>query len=199
MIRKNALLMASALTALILVLVGGVAARLSDEASAQGAQVEAASMGLDEQALATIVAERENAYRQMIDQANQLLADTSANSAAPAFAISADTAVAIVLTTVRGGELIKPPELVDYMGAAAYEVSLVQGLVYVDANTGKILANGAIPVVVVVEDDSDSGGGGGGSSYEDDDDHEDHDDDEDDEDHEDHEDHEDEDGHEDDD
>ena len=121
------------------------------------------------------------------------------NSAAPAFAISADTAVAIVLTTVRGGEIIKPPELVDYMGAAAYEVSLVQGLVYVDANTGKILANGAIPVVVVVEDDSDSGGGGGGSSYEDDDDHEDHDDDEDDEDHEDHEDHEDEDGHEDDD
>ena len=189
MIRKNALLMASALTALILVLVGGVAARLSDEASAQGAQVEAANMGLDEQALATIVAERENAYRQMIDQANQLLAGTSANSAAPAFAISADTAVAIVLTTVRGGELIKPPELVDYMGAAAYEVSLVQGLVYVDANTGKILANGAIPVVVVVEDDSDSGGGGGGgSSYNDDDDHEDH------EDEEDHEDHEDEDG-----
>ena len=189
MIRKNALLMASALTALILVLVGGVAARLSDEASAQGAQVEAASVGLDEQALATIVAERENAYRQMIDQANQLLAGTSANSAAPAFAISADTAVAIVLTTVRGGELIKPPELVDYMGAAAYEVSLVQGLVYVDANTGKILANGAIPVVVVVEDDSDSGGGGGGgSSYNDDDDHEDH------EDEEDHEDHEDEDG-----
>jgi uncharacterized membrane protein YkoI len=179
--------MASALTALILVLVGGVATRLSEDASAQGAQVEAAGFALDEQALATIVQERENAYRQMIDQANQLLAETSADSPAPSFAISADTAVAIVLTTVRGGELTKPPELVDYMGAAAYEVSLVQGLVYVDANTGKILANGAIPVIVVVEDDSDNGGGGG-SSYSDDD-HED--DDHEDEDHED-EDHEDE-------
>jgi len=76
--------------------------------------------------------------------------------------------VAIVLTTVRGGELQQPPELVDYMGAAAYEVSLVQGLVYVDANTGKILANGAIPVVVVVEDGSNDGGSGG-SGYSDDD------------------------------
>jgi uncharacterized membrane protein YkoI len=192
MIRKNALLMASALTALILVLVGGVATRLSDDASAQGAQVDAASTGLDEQALA-VMQERENAYRQMIDQANQLLAGTPADSGAPTFPISADTAVAIVLTTVRGGELQKPPELVDYMGAAAYEVSLVQGLVYVDANTGKILANGAIPVVVVIEEPS-SDSGSGGSSYSDDD-HED-------EDHEDEdgpEDHEDEDGPEDDD
>jgi hypothetical protein len=181
MVRKNALLMASALTAFILVLVGGVAARLSDNASAQGAQVEAASAGLDEQALATIVQQREDAYRQMIDQANQLLAETPGEPAAPAFSISADTAVAIVLTTVRGGELVKPPELVDYMGAAAWEVSLVQGLVYVDANTGKILANGAIPVVVVVEDDGD--GNGGGSPSNSDDDHED--DDHEDEDHED--------------
>jgi uncharacterized membrane protein YkoI len=168
MIHKNALLMASALTALILVLVGGVATRLSDNASAQGAEVDAASTGLDEQTLTTIMQERENAYRQMIDQANQLLAGTPADSGAPAFSISADTAVAIVLTTVRGGELQKPPELVDYMGAAAYEVSLVQGLVYVDANTGKILANGAIPVVIVVEEES-SDSGNGGSSYSDDD------------------------------
>jgi len=163
MIRKNALLMASALTAFILVLVGGVATRLSQGASAQGAGVEAASTGMDEQQLATIMQERETAYRQMIDQANRLLAATQTDSVAPAFSISADTAVAIVLTNVRGGELVKPPELVDYMGAAAYEISLVQGLVYVDANTGKILANGAIPVVVVSQDKS-SGGGGGSSS-----------------------------------
>jgi uncharacterized membrane protein YkoI len=163
MIRKNALLMASALTAFILVLVGGVATRLSQGASAQGAGVEATSTAVDEQQLATIMQERENAYRQMIDQANQLLAATPTATVAPAFSISADTAVAIVLTNVRGGELVKPPELVDYMGAAAYEVSLVQGLVYVDANTGKILANGAIPVVVVAQDKSSDGGSGGSS------------------------------------
>jgi uncharacterized membrane protein YkoI len=193
MIRKNALLLASGLTAFILVLVGGVATRLSTVASAQGVQEEAASTELDEQALSSLVQQREEAYRQIIDQANQLLAATPNTVVAPAFSISADTALAIVLTTVRGGELVKPPELVDYMGAAAYEVSLVQGLVYVDANTGKILANGAIPVVVVVEDGSDDGGSGG-SSFSDDDHDDDHDEDEDheDEDHED-EDHEDED------
>jgi uncharacterized membrane protein YkoI len=188
MIRKNALLMASALTALILVLVGGVAASLPGDASAQDAE-GAAEAALDGQTLMTIMQQREAAYQEIIDQANQLLAEVPAGSVAPTFPISADTAVAIVLTTVRGGSLQKPPELVDYMGAAAYEVSLVQGLVYVDANTGKILANGAIPVVVVVEEEG-SGSAGGGSDYSDDD-HEDED--HEDEDHED-EDHEDEDG-----
>jgi uncharacterized membrane protein YkoI len=172
MIRKNALLMASAVTALILVLVGGVAARLPSDASAQGNQGEGSATSIDEQALATLVQQRETAYRQMIDQANQLLAQPPAASDSPSFPISADTAVAIVLTTVRGGSLEKPPELVDYMGAAAWEVALVEGLVYVDANTGKILANGALPVVVVIEQDDGGNGGGSSGEHEDDDHHE---------------------------
>jgi uncharacterized membrane protein YkoI len=169
MIRKNALLMASALTAFVLVMVGGIAGRLSNVASAEGSQPSTPAVIVDDAALAAQLQERESAYRALIGQANQLLAETATAPAPPAFPISADTAVAIVLTTVRGGSLEKPPELVDYMGAAAYEVSLVQGLVYVDANTGKILANGAIPQVVIVEDSS-GGNGGGGPSHSDDDD-----------------------------
>jgi uncharacterized membrane protein YkoI len=172
MIRKNALLMAAAITAFVLVLIGGIAGKLSGVASAEEGQPSSASAAVDEAALAAAMQEREGAYRQLIDQANQMLAATTEAPEAPAYPVSADTAVAIVLTTVRGGELQRPPELVDYMGAAAYEVSLVQGLVYVDANTGKILANGAIPQVVVVEDNSggNDGGSGSGSGYSDDDD-----------------------------
>jgi len=187
MIRKNALLMASALTAFVLVLIGGVAGRLSNVASAQEAEPSTASVMVDEAALATVLQERDGAYRELIDQANQLLAE-AAEAPAAAYPVNADTALAIVLTTVRGGELLQPPELVDYMGAAAYEVSLVQGLVYVDANTGKILANGAIPQVVVVEEDDDGGGGGGGGSSYSDDDHDDDDEHEDEHEEEDHED-----------
>jgi len=171
MIRKNALLMASALTAFVLVLIGGIAGKLSGVASAEEAQPTAASVAVDEVALATVLQQREGAYRDLIDQANQLLAATAVAPEA-VYPVSADTAVAIVLTTVRGGELTGPPELVDYMGAAAYEVSLVQGLVYVDANTGKILANGAIPVIITVDDNSSGDGGSSGSSYSDDDEHE---------------------------
>ena len=106
-------------------------------------------------------------------------AAATATPAAPTYPVSADTAVAIVLTTVRGAALQSPPELVDYMGAVAYEVSLDRGLVYVDANTGKILANGAIPQVVVktVESSSGGGGGGGGGGGDHEDDHEEHEDD----------------------
>jgi uncharacterized membrane protein YkoI len=176
MIRKNALLMAAALTAFVLVLIGGIAGKLSSVASAAEGQPSSSSATVDEAALAAAMQEREGAYRQLIDQANLLLAETAEAPAAPTYPVSADTAVAIVLTTVRGGELLQPPELVDYMGAAAYEVSLVQGLVYVDANTGKILANGAIPVVIVVEDGSnDDGSGGSGYSDDDSDDDEDED------------------------
>lgn len=174
MIRKNALLMASALTAFVLVLVGGIASRLSAAASAEEAQPSTPTVAVDDAALAALMQEREEAYRDLIEKANQLLAATAAAPAEPAFPISPDTAVAIVLTTVRGGSLEKPPELVDYMGAAAYEVSLVQGLVYVDANTGKILANGAIPQVVVVEESSSGSGGNSRQSNDDHDRDEDH-------------------------
>jgi uncharacterized membrane protein YkoI len=178
MIKKNALLLASALTAFVLVMIGGVAGRLSAAAAPSNEELQTASVSIDPQALAAVLQDREGAYRQLIDQANQILLADAAAAAAPAiptYPVSADTAVAIVLTAVRGAALQAPPELVDYMGAVAYEVSLDRGLVYVDANTGKILANGAIPQVIVKTEDS-GGYTGGAGQGDDDDDHEEHED-----------------------
>lgn len=174
MIKKNALLLASVLTAFVLVVIGGVAGRVSAQAGGAADAVQTPSTSVDTQALAAALQERDAEYRNLIDQANQrLIAQAAATPTptAPVYPISADTAVAIVLTTVRGATLQSPPEIVDYMGAVAYEVSLDRGLVYVDANTGKILANGAIPQVVVVQTDS-SGSSGGGGDADDDDEHE---------------------------
>ena len=66
---------------------------------------------------------------------------------APTYAVSADQAAAIALAAAPGATLARQPELVSFQGAAAYEVALDQGMVYVDANTGQILYNGAVAAV----------------------------------------------------
>src|SRR5581483_4051927 len=63
--------------------------------------------------------------------------------AAPDYPITPDMAAAIALNVVPGGQLTRPPELVDFQGTVAYEVMLAQGAVYVDANTGQVLYNAA--------------------------------------------------------
>jgi uncharacterized membrane protein YkoI len=71
-------------------------------------------------------------------------APTSA-PAAPSFAVSADSAAQIGLAAAPSATLNASPELVDFQGAIAYEVSTSAGLVYVDANSGTVLFNGAAP------------------------------------------------------
>jgi len=71
---------------------------------------------------------------------------------APTYAISADAAAAIALSAVPGTILTRAPELVSFQGIVAYEVLLDRGTVYVDANSGQILYNGAAVAVA-------SGGG----------------------------------------
>jgi uncharacterized membrane protein YkoI len=62
---------------------------------------------------------------------------------APTYAISPDMAAAIALGAVPGATLTRQPELVDFQGTVAYEVVLDRGNVYVDANSGQVLYNGA--------------------------------------------------------
>jgi uncharacterized membrane protein YkoI len=62
---------------------------------------------------------------------------------APTYPISPDMAATIALNAVPGATLTRQPELVDFQGAVAYEVSLDRGMVYVDANSGQVLYNGA--------------------------------------------------------
>lgn len=75
-------------------------------------------------------------------------------AAPPAYPISPDAAAGIALGAAPGATLTRAPELVSFQGMVAYEVVLDRGTVYVDANNGQLLYNGATIVV-------DSGGGGG--------------------------------------
>jgi hypothetical protein len=59
-------------------------------------------------------------------------------------AVSPDMARAIALAAAPGSVVLRDPELVLYQGAVAYEVALNSGAVYVDANSGAVLANTAV-------------------------------------------------------
>lgn len=55
------------------------------------------------------------------------------------YALTQDEAANIALTIAPGATLVQQPRLVNLNGAAAYEVVLDRGNVYVDANTGSVL------------------------------------------------------------
>ena len=60
---------------------------------------------------------------------------------APVYAVSPEQAQAIAQANAQGATLIRPPELVRLQGVPAYEVIFDRGAIYVDAQTGAILAN----------------------------------------------------------
>jgi len=62
---------------------------------------------------------------------------------ASGYAVSADDAVNIALSSVPGSTLLQQPRLVNLNGAVAYEVALDKGYVYVDTNNGQVIYNGA--------------------------------------------------------
>jgi hypothetical protein len=67
---------------------------------------------------------------------------TSVDQAAPTVAITADQAAAAATRSARNNRLLRAPELVNFQGSVAYEVTLAGGMVYIDANTGAVLYNG---------------------------------------------------------
>lgn len=62
----------------------------------------------------------------------------------PQYAISSEQAGQLALAAAPGASLLATPELVNYAGTPAYEARLDRGLVYIDANTGAVLANTAV-------------------------------------------------------
>jgi hypothetical protein len=117
MTQRTAIVAAVAVTAFVLVLIGGV--------------VGVAARVAVPQAAAPVVA------------AASPSATSAPDPAAPA--ISPDWAGMIALAATPGAQLMRQPDLVLFQGAVAYEVTLDQGLVYVDANSGQVLYNGAAP------------------------------------------------------
>ena len=168
MSQRTAILIAFGLTAFLLVIGGAVVGQVVHPTPAQAAPQEVTSAPVEAQVSPDVQGwmEREAAYQELIRQANQKLeqayaqqAQSQASATAPAaaaYAISADQAAEIALQAVMGAKLLRPAELVDFQGVAAYEVALNWGMVYVDANTGKILYNGALAAVY---DDSSSDSG----------------------------------------
>jgi len=183
------LLIVVGLTAFMLVLGGGLAARLLEPAPA--APVADAAAGSESVLLAAPNAptvqsllDREAAYEQALQQANaqlqqayqdqQRLADQvqalqtqaqapvtmapaaaatavepptpPADPPAPSYALSPQQAAMVALRAAPGATLTAAPDVVDFQGQTAYEVRLTRGTVYVDANSGQVLYNGATAV-----------------------------------------------------
>lgn len=107
--------------------------------------------------LQQIYATREATYQALIAQANQEIETLNNNVAAlqqqkqvspAASTITADRAAQIALSAAGNQEsLLSMPGLVNYEGKTAFEVSLQDGQVYIDAVSGQILFNGVVPKI----------------------------------------------------
>ena len=150
---KVTLLVSAFLTASILTVVGGILSVTNNQKTALANAATQAS-----QAQST----RDAAYQNLLDQANQTinqanseitnlqtqLQQQSATPTAAAYAILPDQAAAIA-SKVAGQVVQATPRLVNYNGTAAYEVVFQSGNVYVDANSGSVLYNGAVAPTTV--------------------------------------------------
>jgi uncharacterized membrane protein YkoI len=159
MSQKTMIALAASLTAFVLVIAGGVFARLSG-AGAASEPVAAVSP-----AVGDLWNQREAAYQSLIDQANQrlLAAEPSPTASTVSAAADSDQALAaylspaeaatLALIAAPGAGLTAQPELVAFQGIPAYEVSTTFGMVYVDATTGSVLYNGTVQMTVAAAQD----------------------------------------------
>ncbi len=172
MSQRMMLIIAAALTAFILVMGSGLVTYMVQTAdqtvSAPAEPTDTSPAPLDP-TIEAIVKEREQAYQQTIDESNHRLAEANqklaqanqqlaqqaasnnASAAQPSTALSAEQAQTIALNMAPRAKVTKAPELVSYQGTAAYEVILDLGAVYVDAQSGAILASSVASNVPNVE------------------------------------------------
>lgn len=153
--QRMTLLTATAITAFVLVLLGGLLTRLSlSTTNPQTAPISDAPAPLPAE-----VAAREAAYQEQIRLANERIAQANAllvqattqaqknaPAAAPAapaapVAVSPAAAAAIASRLAPGARLLRDPELVSYDGTPAYAVAFDLGTVYIDAASGSLLAS----------------------------------------------------------
>jgi uncharacterized membrane protein YkoI len=157
---------AAALTAFVLVVIGALVGQVSqtgaptptDTVIVPTAAPVSAPVALDP-TVEALIREREAAYQQALAEANRRLAEanrhleaanrqiaqqTNQQQSAPAqptYPISTEQAQTIALSLANGATLTKPAELVRYQGTPAYEVIFDRGAVYVDAQSGAVIAS----------------------------------------------------------
>ena len=173
MTQKTAFLFSGVLTAFLLVLGGGLVGRMvQPEATPVPTAAVAAPVAVIDPASQVIaqLQDREAAYQQLIDQANQRLqqaydlqkaAAAKINQARSVAAVpraqqpavtaaaqpsaptlSAESAINIAIDASGGKRMTRTPELVMFEGRVAYEIGFTNGAIYVDANSGSVLYNG---------------------------------------------------------
>jgi len=157
---------AAALTAFVLVVIGALVGQMSQTGAPVAADTVivpteapvSAPVALDP-TVEALIREREAAYQQALAEANRRLAEanrhleaanrqiaqqTNQQQSAPAqptYPISTEQAQAIASNLANGATLTKPAELVRYQGTPAYEVIFDRGAVYVDAQSGAVIAS----------------------------------------------------------
>ena len=168
MSQKTMIALATSLTAFVLVIAGGMFARLSGASAATEPAAAVSTAARD------IWNQREAAYQSLIDQANQRLLATEQSSTATAASATegasqgftanltpAQTAI-LALMAAPGADLTAQPELVAFQGIPAYEVPTTMGVVYIDATTGGVLYNGTARMTAAAVQ-----GGSGDDEYDD--------------------------------
>ncbi len=147
--QKLTLILAASITAFVLVIGGAVIGR--------AAQPDTVTLTPDVTEVQNLYDQREAEYQARLDEANAALKAAyaqleaaSANSAQTQSAISAPVpatlspqeAMLVAAIIAPNGRILRRPELVDYQGTVAYEVTLDLGVLYIDANDGTVLYNG---------------------------------------------------------
>lgn len=172
--QRTAFIIAAALTAFVLVVGGAVAGQVSQETSLPAdpatAEVPASTETNAEpqqseriKSEVEILMEREAALQELVREANaRLELVNEERQAAISTVVSASEAAEIALASAPGTRLLNPAQLVDLQGILAFEVSLDLGLVYVDANSGEVLINLAVPAPAFIPTPAPFFGGGAG-------------------------------------
>ena len=154
MTNKATLLVSTLITASVLTLVGGLITLSGKQQSLQSAAATQSAF---------VQSNRETEYRNLINQANQTIDQANNQILALESQLQdqqggTSTEVAYPITTAQAEQIAdslvglkasETPRLVNYSGAAAYEVTFASGKVYVDANTGSVLYN-SITVVQTI-------------------------------------------------
>jgi hypothetical protein len=169
--QKFTLILSVSLTAFVLVVGGAMIG--------QAAQPDTVTLTPDVMEIQNMYAQREAEYQARLEEANAALAEAYAqqtapigNSDQPQFeaaapvpaTISPQDALMVAAITAPNARLLRLPELVNYQGVVAYEITLDVGVMYVDANTGTLLYDGTAQPQISVQtrgfhDDDDHEGG----------------------------------------
>jgi hypothetical protein len=161
MSRKIILTLAVSITAFILVVSGAVIGR-----AALSAQAANSTSSGDIQAL---LMQREAEYQARLEEANAALSAVytqqgtaaqengttqTGENAASLVKLSPEDALLVAVITAPNARILRVPELVNFQGTVAYEVTLDTGVLYIDANTGLLLYDSTAQVQLLTQSQS---------------------------------------------